>query len=164
MRGGDAAGLADRPRPRRSQPAQHRDDRRAGGRARDSRRGHGTASDAAQAMEIGCDAVVLAGAVTPGRRSDDDGRAMASLNRFKLTEYGVVIVSRRGVVHLNVAGRFTFVCRATRLHARLLRLVRLRRVRRCRGGYWRSGDRRRDGCGAEQRCNVLESDSHNHHH
>ena len=85
-------------------------------------------------MEIGCDAVVLAGAVTRAADPTTMAAAMVSLNRFKLTEYGVVIVSRRGVVHLNVAGRFTFVCRATRLHARLLRLVRLLPVRRCRGG------------------------------
>ena len=36
--------------------------------------GIGTASDAALAMELGCDAVLLATAVTSGGRSADDGR------------------------------------------------------------------------------------------
>ena len=69
-------------------------------------------------------------------------------SRFALTEYRVVMVSRRRVVHLNVAGRFTFVLRGTLLLARLLRLVWLLRVRGFRGGYRRCADRRRDGCGA----------------
>ena len=35
-------------------------------------------------------------------------------SRFALTEYGVVMVSRRRVVQLDVAGRFAFVLRGTR--------------------------------------------------
>ena len=70
------------------------------------------------------------------------------VNRFTLTEYGVIMVSRRRVVQLNVAGPLAFVLRGgNSLLARLLRLVRLLRVRRCPRGYRRCADRCRDGCG-----------------
>jgi thiazole synthase len=64
LRGGDAAGLADRLRPRHPQPAQHRADRGAAGVPVILDAGIGTASDAALAMELGCAGVLLASAVT----------------------------------------------------------------------------------------------------
>jgi len=62
LRGGHATGLAMVGWHRK--PAQHRDDRRGGRWPVVLDAGIGTASEAAQAMELGCDAVLLATAVT----------------------------------------------------------------------------------------------------
>ena len=90
------------------------------------------------------------GRIPPARPDERDAGNCAGIqsrdarNRFALTEYRVVMVSRRRVVHLDVAGRFAFVLRGTLMLARLLRLVR---VRGFRGGYRRCADRCSDGCG-----------------
>jgi len=60
LRGRHAVGRTNRFRTRHPQPAQPRADRRGGQRSGHRRRGIGTASDAALAMELGCDAVMLA--------------------------------------------------------------------------------------------------------
>jgi hypothetical protein len=93
------------------------------------------------------------GRIPPARPDERDAGNSAGIqsrdarNRFALTEYRVVMVSRRRVVHLDVVGRFALVLRGTLLLARLLRLVWLLRVRGFRGGYRRCADRCRDGCG-----------------
>jgi len=79
LRGGDAAGLTDRHGAGHCQPTQHRDDRRPCRRSGVLDAGIGTASDAALAMELGCDAVLLATAVTravdpPAMGRRDGGR------------------------------------------------------------------------------------------
>ena len=84
------------------------------------------------------------------------------VNRFALTEYGVVMVCRRRVVQLDVVGRFALVLRGALLLARLLRLLRLLPVRGLRGGYRSCAERCRDGYGTKQRCDVLRSYSHHH--
>ena len=67
-------GCADRVRARDPQPAQHLDDRRAGARVPSILdAGIGTASDAALAMELGCDAVLVASADHPGAGAGADG-------------------------------------------------------------------------------------------
>ena len=93
------------------------------------------------------------GRIPPARPDERDAGNSAGIqsrdarNRFALTEYRVVMVSRRRVVHLDVVGRFALVLRRTLLLTRLLRLVWLLHVRGFRGGYRRCADRCRDGCG-----------------
>ena len=98
LRGGDAAGLADRQRHGDPQPVQPAPDRRAGARAGDPRRGVGTASDAAIAMELGCDGVLLASAISRAA----DPVAMARAMR-KAVEAGYE--ARRGGPHTAAAVR-----------------------------------------------------------
>ncbi len=69
LRGGDAARLADRLGPRHPQPAQHRAHRGGGQVPVILDAGIGTAIDAALAMELGCDAVLLAIGGHPGAAS-----------------------------------------------------------------------------------------------
>jgi hypothetical protein len=93
------------------------------------------------------------GRIPPARPDERDAGNCAGIqsrdarNRFALTEYREVMVSRRRVVHLDVAGRFALVLRGSLLLARLLRLVWLLRVRGIRSGYRCCADRCRDGCG-----------------
>src|SRR5258705_13495635 len=53
------------------------------------------------------------------------------VNRFTLTESGVVIIGRRRVVQLNVAGPFARILRGSLLCARLLWLVCFSMATRC---------------------------------
>ena len=79
LRRGHAARVADRQRSRHRQPAQHRADRRARRGCRSILdAGIGTASDAALAMELGCDAVLLASAVTRAQDPKQMAQAMAA--------------------------------------------------------------------------------------
>ena len=78
LRRRDAAGRADRLRARHPQPAQHRADRRRRHVPVVLDAGLGTASEAARAMELGCDAVLLASAVTRA----EDPVAMAHAMRL----------------------------------------------------------------------------------
>ena len=93
------------------------------------------------------------GRTPPARPDERDAGNCAGIqsrdarNRFALTEYREVMVSRRRVVHLDVAGRSALVLRGTLLLARQMRLVWLLRVRGIRGGYRRCADRCRDGRG-----------------
>ena len=78
LRGGDAAGLADRHRAGHPQPAQHRDDRGGGRGAGGARRRDRHRVRAALAMELGCDAVLLATAVTRAADPPTMAAAMAA--------------------------------------------------------------------------------------
>ena len=76
LRGRHAARRADRLRARHQEPAQHRADRGGPGVPVILDAGIGTASDAAIAMELGCDAVLLATSVTRARDPELMAEAM----------------------------------------------------------------------------------------
>ena len=95
LRCGDATRLADRQRHGDQEPVQHHDDRRRANVPVVLDAGIGTASDAALAMELGCDAVLVASAVTRAEKPATMAEAMRKAVEAGRLAHGAGRIPRR---------------------------------------------------------------------